>query len=130
METKDLADNIFSGMRARCILEDEFMEPHSELHDFKFGFDDYDGSLEIYGVPEDFRLNEHSYNLFKDTGFCIVFVNHSPIGEDRNKYWQTHYTFSIGKSYQDYWRVNYKEKLCNEKEETPIDIDEYFSKRK
>lgn len=130
MEIKEISDKIFEGLDARYTLEDNFRDCHPELKDFEFSFDWYDGSVEIYYVPKEFRLNEESFKLFKEAGFCVVFVNHCERGTSRNNFWQTHYTLTKENTYKDYWRVNYKDQLCNDGEETPINIDEYFAKRK
>lgn len=64
---------------------------------FELGADRYDNSMEIYGVPPDWRPSiELTKLLFERWGFSRVYVNHTDG-------WETHYTKVEG----DGWRVSY-----------------------
>lgn len=52
----------------------------------KIGYDWYDQSLELYGVPPDYRLTDEAHACIADCGFVKVFVNHTD-------FWETHYNF-------------------------------------
>ena len=67
------------------LFEDAMVEAGLENWD-KLGYDDYDSSLEIYGVENDIRLNTELQELFLKHGFMKVYVNHKDG-------WETHYNF-------------------------------------
>jgi hypothetical protein len=71
------------------------------------GWDYYDGSLEIYEVPGEWRMREDLQKKLWDEGFVQVYVNHA--GPD---HWETHYSFGTEKGFkaQRGWRVSYPHK--------------------
>ena len=69
----------------------------------KTGWDDYDMSLELYGVPPDTRLSEECQGFIHSNGFITVFVNHT----DK---WETHYNWKNPFKATDGWRVSYAHK--------------------
>lgn len=74
----------FSLMESQ--LEEKLAETTPEIEYDKFGYDAYDSSIEIYGVPVGTELTPEQQQLFSDAGFHRVFVNHV----DRS---ETHYSF-------------------------------------
>lgn len=66
------------------------------------GWDYYDNSLEIYGVPAAARLSPEAQRLAFDAGFNTVYVNHTD-------HWETHYNFDHRKGFKPDpgWRVSY-----------------------
>lgn len=63
-------------------------------------YDSYDNSMELYGVPPDYRLTPEVVDfILKDEGFGIAFVNHTDG-------WETHYTHK----YPNGWRVSHPHK--------------------
>ncbi len=96
-----LADRIFESRRAESELETQLEElgvPYEYI-----GWDDYDCSLELKGVANDYRLTKEAWSAIKAAGFAKVYVNHL----DK---WETHYTFSDSKEFDDGWRVSYPHK--------------------
>ncbi len=65
----------------------------------RIGWDHYDISLELYGVPSDWRMPEDLHKALFECGFATVFVNHTDG-------WETHYH----ESGVDGWRVRYGNK--------------------
>ena len=63
------------------------------------GWDEYDGSLELYGVSPEFRMPEPALKFIFESGFRAIFVNHT----DK---WETHYSTMN----RDGWRVSYPSK--------------------
>ncbi len=61
------------------------------------GWDDYDNSLEIYGVSPEHRLSAECLEYLLGLGFSVIYVNHT----DK---WETHYKASRS------WRVSYPHK--------------------
>lgn len=74
------------------------------------GWDNYDNSLEILGVPNDTRLSEEAQKFIFDNGFSICFVNHL------NK-WETHYAWKEDFKSHEGFRVRYKHNSGLEKHE-------------
>ena len=73
------------------------------------GWDDYDCSVEIDGVPAGYRLSEEAQRVVHEAGFLKAYVNH----EDR---WETHYNFPLDKLFKASggWRVSYPRKREDE----------------
>lgn len=97
-----IAERIFDGGFAESELEASINEVPYE----KLGCDDYDCSLELYGVPVDYRLTEPVQRIIKEAGFVKVYVNHV----DK---WETHYTWGHPDkpfSPVEGWRVSYPHK--------------------
>ena len=85
----------------------------------KIGWDNYDGSLELYGVPNTWRMSADIQKVCWDEGFIKVYVNHL------NK-WETHYSFGTPDGFKvaHGWRVSYPHKRAEDGrglllEETP-----------
>lgn len=68
------------------------------------GWDGYDCSVEIYGVPADYRLSADEQRMIHEAGFAKAYVNHTD-------HWETHYNFR-GKDFVSVkgWRVSYPHK--------------------
>lgn len=103
-DQRSIAQRMFDGAEAESELEVQLYE--AGLKDFdRLGWDWYDCSLEIYGVPADFRLPEDMQRICHAAGFAKVYVNHV----DK---WETHYDwkhdapFTVSKG----WRVSYPHK--------------------
>ena len=100
---RSLAERIFDGHSAECELEDA-LDDAMVLREL-IGWDDYDCSIEIYGVPADYRLSEAAQRIIHDAGFATAYVNHV----DK---WESHYRFdpegdfAISKA----WRISYPHK--------------------
>jgi hypothetical protein len=106
MDKKKIAEIMFEGERAKIALEDSLFDigvPFEEL-----GFDDYDCSLELFDVDDEYRLSVEAQKLIYDAGFIKVYMNH------KNK-WETHYTFlSAPFKEVEGWRVSYPSKRGKE----------------
>lgn len=97
-----IAERMFDGSHAEGELETQLYE--AGLKDFeRLGCDWYDCSLEIYGVPPEFRLSEEMQRICHAAGFAKVYVNHT----DK---WETHYNFSEEFKTSWGWRVSYPHK--------------------
>lgn len=71
---------------------------------FRFGWDDYDNSIELYDVPPDYRLPEHIQEIIHG-GASTAYVNHT----DK---WETHYHWDCSVKFKpsNGWRVSYPHK--------------------
>src|SRR5271165_1370509 len=96
-ETLSLAERLFAGDSARNDIED--MLDVAEVTYERIGWDGYDCSLEVYGVPSDERLPEVLVLGLLGAGFLKIYVNH----EDK---WETHHSATNLKG----WRVSYPHK--------------------
>lgn len=67
------------------------------------GWDDYDTSLELHGVPSAYRLAPEAQRMLRDAGFAKVYVNHV----DK---WETHHSLSGDVFKPNAWRVSYPHK--------------------
>ena len=109
-----LAHAIHDGHSARTELECAFEESGSP-DDYRFGFDEYDNSVEIHKVLPEFRLNDAQQALFAEAGFAKVYVNHLDG-------WETHYSIKDGKCEKP-WRVHYHKEM---KEGRYIEVEEHI----
>ena len=89
---------LFDGTAAESILEEQ-LEDAGVLYK-SIGWDHYDNSIELYGVPSKYRLDDKAIEVIRNAGFAIAFVNHV----DK---WETHYAASRG---WKGWRVSYPHK--------------------
>jgi hypothetical protein len=99
-QPQSIADRLFDAHDAECELLDLLADvPHERL-----GWDWYDSSLEIHGVPPDFRLSAEVQRACHGAGFAKVYLNHT----DK---WETHYSFGR-ESFEANagWRVSYPHK--------------------
>lgn len=64
------------------------------------GWDDYDNSIELYGVAIDWRMPEEIQRAIAGEGFTRAFVNHL-------NQWETHYTWVGEFAPAKGWRVSY-----------------------
>jgi hypothetical protein len=90
-----LAEQLFKGTSVEQEIEmqlDEFAVPFDHI-----GWDDYDQSIEIYGVENDYRLSPEVFEFLKTCGFVVAYVNHKDG-------WETHYDLRWG---HEPSRVNY-----------------------
>jgi hypothetical protein len=71
----------------------------------RIGWDYYDGSLEIYGVPSEWRMDADLQRTLWDEGFSKVYVNHIGV-----EHWETHYSFGREFESSSGWRVSYPHK--------------------
>lgn len=67
------------------------------------GWDYYDNSLELRGVPNDLRLSEDAQRVIHGAGFSKVYVFHKAI-------WETHYSFKEIFALSAGWRISYPHK--------------------
>lgn len=107
-EERDLpiAERIFDGGVAQWRLE-ELLEKHEVPHE-RTGWDDYDRSLELHGVPVDYRMPEEAQRAIHAAGFGKCYVNHV----DK---WETHYTFYEAEfKPAKGWRVSYPHRRGND----------------
>jgi hypothetical protein len=74
------------------------------------GWDYYDGSVELHGVPVDYRLSLEAQRAIHEAGFVKAYVNHA----DK---WETHYSFSPRDPFKESkgWRVSYPHKRGDDK---------------
>jgi hypothetical protein len=99
MTHKGLAERLFSIQTVEAELADA-------LDDIEFtslGWDYYDVSLEMYGVPNNYRLSEHDQSIIHEMGFANVYVNHLDG-------WETHYSWTKVFKVNNGWRVKYRNK--------------------
>lgn len=96
-----VAEQLFEARLVECRLEDALDDAGVVLE--RLGWDYYDCSLEICGVPPDQRLSEVAQRIVFDAGFMKLYVNHT----DK---WETHYSFGKEFSKQEGWRVSYPHK--------------------
>ena len=100
LKNSGLNQRLFDASFAMAAAEGDIYElllsldiPHERT-----GWDNYDNSLELYGVPPDYRLSDVAVKAIFDAGFAICYVNHT----DK---WETHYSMS-----RPPWRVSYPHK--------------------
>ena len=93
-----LSERLFAGTSAESELEDALSDTGLEFE--RLGWDDYDNSLEIYGVPSACRLSDAARKIIQEAGFAVCYLNHV----DK---WETHYRMNSDKSG---WRVSYPSK--------------------
>lgn len=98
-----IAQQMFEGFSAQSSLEDRLYDAGIEFE--KTGFDQYDESLELYGVSADCRLSVEAQRIIHAAGFSIAFLNHT----DK---WETHYHFKPEAEFVESkgWRVSYPHK--------------------
>jgi len=95
------AEKMFAYHRAEMNFTDALCE--AEFGEFnRVSGDYYDGSLEIYEVSADARLNEAAQRVIFDAGFRKVYVNHKDG-------WETHYNYDLSKPFKASrgWRRRY-----------------------
>jgi hypothetical protein len=102
---RSIADRLFDADYASAELEDQLDNVPFD----RMGWDNYDCSLELYEVDDDYRLPVEMQKVIFDAGFFKVYVNH------KNK-WETHYSWSHGKGFVEAkgWRVSYPHKRGEE----------------
>lgn len=103
MDDKTLADRLWSAEAEFSQFEDELEELMGAEFE-KLGHDYYDCSLEIWGAPDDARLNEKAQRLCKEAGFAVVYLNHRMPREEGK--WETHYRLN-GELPARGWRRRY-----------------------
>jgi hypothetical protein len=97
-----IAERLFDNSRAENELEDMLCEAGVEFE--RLGWDSYDVSLEIHGVPPESRLSDDIQRMIHGAGFGKVYVNHT----DK---WETHYSWPLGEFIPvKGWRVSYPHK--------------------
>jgi hypothetical protein len=105
--TDNIAGKVWAARLLLSVFEDALGDLIGEFD--SIGHDDYDQSLEIYGVPENVRLDEEAQRLIRDAGFGQVWVNHGPRiagGFDGGR-WETHYRFGDKELPVRGWRKRY-----------------------
>jgi len=100
---RSIAERMFDGFFAESELGEELVIEYERI-----GFDHYDNSLELYGVPDDARLSIDEQKVIHAAGFSKCYVNHV----DK---WETHYGFH-DKEFKPAkgWRVSYPHKRGDE----------------
>ncbi len=91
-----LAERLFEGEVAKAALEE--MLSDNDVPFESIGWDDYDCSIEIRGVPAAYRLPPDVQLAISNAGFAKAYVNHV----DK---WETHYNFKNNEF--NGWRVCY-----------------------
>lgn len=98
---KTIAERVFEATYAEGDLEqllsDNGLEDVGHHHDY------YDCSLELTGMPADFRLSAEQQEAISGAGFVKCYVNHI----DK---WETHYTWPRPFESVEGWRVSYPHK--------------------
>jgi len=92
-----IADRLYNGTAAESELE-ELLDDAGVIYE-KTGWDYYDDSVEIYGVPPESRLEQSTLKQLRAAGFMKAYVNHTDG-------WETHYNLMTGVP----WRVSYPDK--------------------
>jgi len=96
---RSIAQRLFDSSRAEGDLEEQLIDAGVEFS--RLGWDWYDCSLEIHGVPAGLRLSAAAQGVVHAAGFAKVYVNH----EDG---WETHYSFRAPEFAEAKgWRVSY-----------------------
>lgn len=98
-----LANRLFDGREAECELE--ILLADAGVVFSRIGWDSYDASVEMHGVPADYRLSVEAQRAIHDAGFVKAYVNHV----DK---WETHYGFRPCEEFTEAkgWRVSYPHK--------------------
>ena len=98
-----LAERLFAGAFAESELEEKLSDAGVTFE--RLGWDHYDCSVEIYGVPAAYRLPEEAQRVIHAAGFVKAYINH----EDK---WETHYDFKPREKFEPSkgWRVSYPHK--------------------
>ena len=111
-----LAGRMFDGAHAESELEEQLFDAGVSFS--KIGFDPYDCSIELYGLPNDFRLSEEVQKIIYAAGFAKAYCNH----QDK---WETHYAFDATKDFamSKGWRVSYPHKRGDD--EKAILVEEF-----
>lgn len=102
-ESKTIAERLFDSHYAGCELEEQLEKAGAKFT--SIGWDWYDNSVELFGVPPDYRLPVEVQKVIYEAGFWTAFVNHT----DK---WETHYGFDIKTKFKESkgWRVSYPHK--------------------
>lgn len=79
-----IAERMFDGVTAENELEVLLADAGVKFE--RLGWDFYDCSVELHGVPPDDRLSSDVQRIVRDAGFMTAYVNH-------NDGWETHYTW-------------------------------------
>lgn len=95
MSMGTIAERLFDSTQAQREIENMLNIDFEHL-----GWDEYDGSLGIHGVPPEERLTPDVVAALGAAGFTKVFLNHTDE-------WETHYTPAKD---TDGWRVSYPHK--------------------
>lgn len=113
---KSLAQRMFDGNTAINEMEEQLAKAGVTFD--RIGFDYYDCSLEIHGVPDAERLSEAAQRAIHAAGFAKVYVNHA----DK---WETHYSFRDAEfKAAKGWRVSYPHRRGPE--EKSIWVEEFI----
>lgn len=95
LEAALISQRLFDGNRAEGELEELLNAVPFE----KLGWDEYDNSLEICGVPPEYRASGEVLGIVAAAGFTLLFMHHTD-------HWETHYSAPVWKP----WRVSYPHK--------------------
>lgn len=99
---ESIAQKIFDGYKTEVQLEDNLWNINVPFENIEF--DEYDRSIEINDVDNNYRLSSEAQKLLFDAGFSKVYMNH----KDK---WETHYSFASGLFKEvEGWRVSYPSK--------------------
>lgn len=109
---RSIAERMFDGFGAETELEDRLCALGAQFE--SVSHDEYDCSLELRGVADDYRLSEDAQRAIIAAGFAKVYVNH------KNK-WETHYSFKDCPVKG--WRVSYPHRRGDE---GPIWVEEHI----
>lgn len=98
-----IAARMFDGHDAECELE-TLLADAGAIFD-RLGWDHYDSSVELHGVPADYRLSIAVQGIIHKAGFVKAYINHV----DK---WETHYGFKPREAFTEAkgWRVSYPHK--------------------
>lgn len=94
------ADDWWAFLSAKSMWEDDFIDLTTDGEDYdRLETDSYDGSLEIRGATDDWRLSEEQQRFLFGAGFSKIYVNHKDG-------WETHYGASVALPVRG-WRRRY-----------------------
>ena len=96
-----LSDKLFEMGNIEGQIEDFLYNSSPNLDFTKLGWDDYDCSLEVFGVPKDYVPEKEALNKWAELGFSTIYLTHT----DK---WETHCTFR--EEGVTTWRVSYPHK--------------------
>jgi len=96
---KSTANIIFAGQRAKDTLEYSLLDADLEFE--RTSYDDYDRSMELYDIQNDYRITEEVRKIFVESDFSKIYMNHKD-------HWETHYNKKD--DFRKGWRVSYPRK--------------------
>jgi hypothetical protein len=117
--TETFADKYHAYHLALSNFEDNLFYIQEFDYD-RISCDDYDGSIEFYGVPNDVRLSEEAQRFLSGEGFIKCWLNH----QDG---WETSHSLGSNFTSKGWRKRQWKRKLDDGKRDPSglIDVEEF-----